>query len=381
MCSDANMTRVTVDSTDNLLAGDDTAALRELPMRLARAGYGEYYASFNPLAPRLHNWMAHCHEASDHLRPLIELFLLALPVARASIAKTLGDLIEPLCRLGLLVDDRTDGYLTTPGLVLHPVLNLWLFCQKPQINPTLYFGDDSMALLTRLRPQLGGRCLDLCAGPGIQALHCSFLSSSVTAVEINPLAAGLAQVNIAMNGRESVVRVYCGNLYEPVVGHVFDTVVANPPLLPCPDHITYPFVGHGGPDGLKITWRILRGLPAFLAPGGIAQLIGTCLSDGILPLCTDALAAWADEEGMDILMTVTAHHPLSPGSPFFEGLVFTAATAGGLDKAQVISAYKELMISQRASHLCAYFLHVTHGTGKLQLQDLAPEYSTGLWYV
>jgi len=184
-----------------------------------------------------------------------------------------------------------------------------------------------------------------------------------------------------MNGRQSIVKIYCGNLYEPVVGHVFDTVVANPPLLPCPNHIDYPFVGHGGTDGLRITWRILRGLPEFLAPSGMAQLIGTCLSDGILPLCTDSLATWAEKENMDILMTVTSHHPLVPGSHYFEGLVFTAAIAAGLDRYQVASAYKELLTNQGASHLCAYFMHVTHGTGRLLLQDLASEYSTGLWYV
>ncbi len=40
---------------------------------------------------------------------------------------------------------------------------------------------------------------------------------------------------------------------------MFSLVVVNPPLLPIPDEIPYPFVGDGGQSGLDITLHILKG--------------------------------------------------------------------------------------------------------------------------
>jgi SAM-dependent methyltransferase len=358
----------------------DTWALQELVNYLCSVGYGEFYASFNPLAPRLANWQAHRWDVPEYLRALVELFLLAVPVELSELDETLVSLIDPLSDLGLLII-TDNNCVATPDLVLLPVFGHWLFCQRPQINPTLYFGDDSVALLLRLHPRRNGHCLDLCAGPGVQTLYCSLFASKVTAVEINPVAAALASLNAVLNGRQDVVTVYCGDLYEPVGGQVFDTIVANPPLLPFPDDIFYPFVGHGGADGMRVTWRILHGLPTALAKEGTAQMIGSCLSDGILPLCVDALSFWASETAMNVLLTVTAHQPLEPGTPYFDGLVRTAANAVSSEIALITKAYQRALTEQRATHLCTYFLHITRGTGALHIQDMSRDGKLGLWYV
>lgn len=188
-----------------------------------------------------------------------------------------------------------------------------------------------MALLLRLRPKRYGRCLDLCAGAGVQALHCSLFASTVAAVEINPKAADLARINALMNGREKIVSVYNGDLLEPVRGQVFDTIVANPPLLPFPEEVPYPFVGHGGADGIRIVRRILHELPSALAIDGTAQLIGTCLSKGKRPLIVDELDRWASHTCMDVLMTVTSLQPLVPGTACFDGLVFSSVAGTNTD--------------------------------------------------
>jgi methylase of polypeptide subunit release factors len=353
--------------------------LRQLVERLVLLGYAEYYTSLNPLFPRLSKWQKQQNNAPKYLRPIIDLFLLTRPVHRERLKDIMEDFIDPLRELGLLV--QAGGYVQMLGLILVPMFGQWIFCQKPQIDPKIYFGDDTIALMLRLQPKKGGHCLDLCAGPGSQALYCSRLASKVTAIEINPVVAALAQLNVYLNQCEKSVEVYCGDLFQPVKGEIFDTIVANPPLLPFPKSISYPFVGHGGNDGMAITWRILNGLPSALAKDGIAQVIGTCLSDGDLPLCSEALSEWSKKKGFDILLTVTSHLPLSSGTSFFKGLVYTAAETTHIKLPYIQNVYRASLKSQGASHLCAFFLHITPGVGNFHIQDLTVKGKQNLWYV
>ncbi len=357
-------------------------ALLRLANLLSNSGYKEFYASFNPLTKNTHKWALQRKNVPDVLGTLIDLFLLNKPVSFENAQLVLGEIITPLCKMGVLSYLSNEKYISCSDLILIPIMGIWLFCQKPQPNPTLYFGEDSIALLLRLQPKRGGRCLDLCAGPGIQSLYCSLFASEVIAVEINPVAVALAKLNLAINDSSNKIKIYCGSLYEPLEPQSFDTIVANPPLLPFPEDAPYPFVGHGGKDGLKITKKILDGLPQFLASTGTAQLIGTTVSDGIQPLCIDWLKAWSRRSNMDVLMTITTHRTLSPGSFFFDGLVSTSVQSSiNADKETIAKAYHKSLTDQGATHLCAYFLHITRGSGNFFLQDLAPEEDFGLWYI
>jgi SAM-dependent methyltransferase len=364
----------TIEQTHN-----STKVLQELVMRLSRLGYSEFYASFNPAAP-LSYWQRNLEDLPPYLAPFVHLFMLGEPVDTLSVESAIGDLLPTLCELELLTHNAEKQVITN-DLVLLPVLGNWLFFQKPQPDPYIYFGDDSIALLLRLRPQRYGRCLDLCSGPGIQALHCSLFASEVAAVEINPKAAKLARLNVLMNGREQIVSVYNGDLYEPVAGQVFDTIVANPPLLPFPDDIPYPFVGHGGADGIRVVRRILNGFPTALAKDGVAQIIGTCLSKGRSPLIADELDRWASEHDMDVLLTVTSLQPLAPGTTYFDGLVATSATSSNVDPQVIQTAFAQLLKQTGANFLSGYFLHIRHGSGKLHIQNLAQMGAAGLWYI
>jgi len=384
-----------LERSANQLANDDTqcdggaqegssqtsATMQTLAELLSRFGYGEYYPCFNPLAPRRESWLHYRDHAPKKLHSLIDLFILNERVAPTDLAQPFQDIVEPLILSGLLRKDEEDGSVFLPGLVILPVWGNWLICQAPTVNPTLYFGDDSTALLNRLRPKVGGTCLDLCAGPGVQSLHCARFAGQTTAVEVNPAAAWLAGLNVQINGLTERMRVLHGDLYAPVAGQQFDTIVANPPLLPFVEDIAYPFVGHGGADGLRVTRRILYGLPEALTAAGTAQLIGTTLSDGLLPLCSDELTDWAREADMDIMMTLTTQQPLKPGLLYFEGLVDTATVSSGKQRDEVSAAFLESLCSQEASHLCAYFLHVTRGSGAFDLLDVTEGEQPGLWYV
>jgi len=359
-------------------AGED--ALQTLVWRLSRLGYADFMSSFNPLSIQMQRIAYFLNDAPLSLRPLIRLFLLSESVECEILQPYIGDLVAKLVECGVLSLVDSDK-VKTPNLVLLFVVGKWLFCQRQQVNPTLYFGDDSLALMLRLRPKRGGRCLDLCAGPGIQSLHCAAFVDSVVAVEINPVAASLATLNIVMNQYQNKIVVFCGDLYNAIPDHTYDTIVANPPLLPFPNDIRYPFVGHGGNDGLNVTRRILQGLPQALSANGMAQLIGATLSDGILPFFVDELRQWGRDSQMDIVLTITSHHLLQPGSVYFDGLVATATTTTELDYQSVSEAYSESLHAQGATHLCLYFLTVLRGDGKLSVIDVSRDTNLGLWYV
>ncbi|GEM_PF-850546 len=364
------------------ISNDTKWALRELVECLSRLGYSEYISSFIPFElPAMWNkWGAYRKKAPNKLYRLLDLFLLNQAVPPEMIKELPSDLIELLCNLGVMRRTRS-GWLRMCDLILIRLYGNWLFVQPPQTNPKIYYGDDSVALLTRLQPKRKGKCLDLCAGAGIQSLYCSLFASHTVAVEINPEAAKVAQLNVLMNDREDSVMVCCGDLYEPVAGEVFDTVVCNPPFIPFPENMPYPFVGHGGADGLRVIRHILNGLPSVLASGGTAQLIGTCLSDGTRPFIVDELKGWAESMNMDILMTVTSHKSLAPHSLFFRRIVWSSAIGMKIPFHVVKAEYERMLIKQGASHLCAYFLYITKGIGHFALQDLSMNSKRYIWFV
>lgn len=380
-----NLDQIDAPSAPSSTAGSQQEnILVQLARHLSRIGYGEYYASFFPQSPRPEVWCAHLEQAPIHLQPLIQLLLLNESVNPENLSPTMQQLIAPLCEIGLLNElegEGSSGLLHARGLSVIPVHGNWLICQAPQVDQTLYFGDDSLALINRLRPIANGDCLDLCAGPGIQSLYCARFARSVTAVEINPVAAWLAELNACMNGLSDKISVLRGDLFAPVTGRQFDTIVSNPPLLPFPEHVEYPFVGHGGVDGMRITWRILDGLPDALTDRGKAQIIGATLSDGILPYQLHILVTWSKNANMDVLMTIIGHQPLHPGSQYFEGLIRTASEHSGTERRIVKAAFQALLEEYNASGLCTFFLHITRGVGSLELLDVAEEPSHGLWYV
>jgi methylase of polypeptide subunit release factors len=356
-----------------------SSMLRELPLALAELGYGEFCASFNPLSPRLENWISMRYRAPERLRSALDLFLLGHPIHPSELDKRLRRITIALIEFGLLCKLST-GEVALPNLVLFSIGPHWLFFQKPQANPTLYYGDDSVALMLRLKPNAEDRCLDLCCGPGIQSLQCAMRSQSVVAVEVNPFAAELAKLNICLNGYSGTVEVRCGDLYLATEGETFDLIVANPPLLPFPEDQPYPFVGHGGYDGLRVTRKILSGLPSHLTRNGRAQLIGTCLSGDRGLLCANDLQQIAIENGLDLLFTILAHQPLHSSSQYFEGLV-TSALSRTPNRIEVADSLRKHLERYCATHLTSYFLYAKHGTGDFSIQDLSSEPSVGLWYV
>jgi release factor glutamine methyltransferase len=354
--------------------------LARLPWALDAAGYTDLVASFTPHLVRAQAWARAAGMLDGPLRALAGLFLLNERVGVDLLPAPVAERLPGLAAGGVVHLDES-GRARLPDLVLVRPYGVWLFAQRPQTSPTLYVGDDSIGLAGRLalRP---GRCLDLCAGPGIQALLCAARGRPVVAAEINPVAAALCRVNVAVNGLTDLVSVRCGDLYGCVPGESFANILANPPLLPIPEGVTYPFVGAGGPDGLRVVWRILSALPRHLAPGGRFQLIGMTLSDGLLPTPLDALADWAWRTGFDLTMAVTAHARADADSLWVRGVAATAAEHGGLDYDKTHAALAEGYAALGASHVCTYALSGSSGAGGLNYVDVSPEEGDGWsWFV
>ena len=134
------------------------------------------------------------------------------------------------------------------------------------------------ALESRLRPV---RVLDLGTGSGILAIAAALLGAArVIALDVDPVAVGVARQNVALNGLESRVKVVEGSLgaagpIPDADGSRFDMVLAN--------------ISTAG-----IT-EMASALARALAPGG--TLIASGIGDASVEVCRGAL----EKAGLDIL--------------------------------------------------------------------------------
>lgn len=360
------------------------AAMVEVRRAFETSGYADLVACFTPWLVNQQAWKQASANTCDPDQAMLELFLLGRQVPITRLPESLVDVLPHLAAAGLCKYE--DELVTLGGLALHRFQGKWIFAQSNQVSPTMYLGDDSTALAARLEAR-PGTALDLCAGPGIQSLVCASRGMDVVAAEINPVAAALGAANARVNGLEDRVQVRVGDLYACTQDdRRFELVVANPPLLPIPNGVGYPFVGDGGPDGLNVTRRILAGLPAHLATTGTAQLIGMTLSDGYFPHCLPELRTWCRDRAMDVIWTTTHHPTTARGGWWVEGVARTSAGhTGQADPDEVAAVADQLTAGYRdldATAVCTYFLRVVPGTGTLRYIDVSvPDGLPGLWYV
>jgi SAM-dependent methyltransferase len=255
------------------------------------------------------------------------------------------EIVSTLGELGLPSEYR---------LVNH--LGLFLFCQTLSPSAKLYYGNDSLAL-SRLLVGAEGRVLDLCTGPGTQALVCAQTAGFVTAVDVEPLAEKVFWINAELNGLSEKVEFLLGDLLEPVAGLQFDRICCNPPFMPVPPDVRYPRFADGGPDGLAVVRRLLVALPEVLAPGGQCHVVGAVLgtSDGPDLSTLEGMAA-------------TARLRLTLSSPTCEELddamlASCAATTVACDHpAGVQQAFRDHWAGLGATRIYYFLLTATHAS-------------------
>ncbi len=297
--------------------------LRKTVLQLAAIGYGE-----KPIRERLAlndlkdlRWRAlPIYRAEkltvrDSQAVAIDLFLLqgVIPLAE------LDRLFDPadqaaLVRAGLLLLDNP-GHARA-GASLFPIENRLIFsdhawpslphpgCEQVPPDQVMFIGTDSrwLARATTRRP--AGAALDLCTGSGIHALLAAAHSRRVVAVDINPRAVHCARFNAQAAGVNNI-EVRLGDLYEPLDDARFDLITANPPFVPSPrDWLQY---RDGGRSGEEVQRRIIAGLPQYLAPGGMAQMVTEFGERGNQPL-VNRLRQWLGDAPMDILILRLQEH-------------------------------------------------------------------------
>jgi release factor glutamine methyltransferase len=184
-------------------------------------------------------------------------------------------------RLGRVVVEHVDG---VPLVVLPQVFNPVVFRTGAMLGRTV-------ASSPLAAPRPGSRVLDLGSGSGVGAVFAARRGHErVVAVDLNPEAVRCVRINALLNGLEERIEVRQGDLFAPVAGEMFDLVLFNPPFF------------RGDPrDPLDAAWRgtdvlerFAAGLPAALAPGGIALLLLSSHGD------CEALLAALRGQGMAI---------------------------------------------------------------------------------
>lgn len=141
------------------------------------------------------------------------------------------------------------------------------------------------------------RALDIGTGCGVQALHLSRHSASVTATDLSTRALGLAATTAALNELDWDLRQ--GSLLEPVAGERFDLIVSNPPFIVGPgfapgrDGYTY---RDSGMTADSVSAQLVAGLPGLLSDGGTAQLLANWALTSDQPW-QDRLAGWLPRTG------------------------------------------------------------------------------------
>ncbi|WBP85193.1 HemK2/MTQ2 family protein methyltransferase [Kitasatospora cathayae] len=152
--------------------------------------------------------------------------------------------------------------------------------------PGVYSPQADTELLTACvrREALGGssRVLDLCTGTGAVALAAARTGALVTAVDLSARAVAAAWCNTLLHrGR---VRLYRGDLLDPIPDERFDLVTANPPYVPAGPDRRGPGRGaalawDAGPDGRLVLDRICRTVPRVLTGGGVLLVVQSDLAD------------------------------------------------------------------------------------------------------
>ena len=140
--------------------------------------------------------------------------------------------------------------------------------------------EDTFLLLPFARVPAGIRLLEIGTGNGLLALTAARAGARVVATDRNREAL-----------RELLRTARAGGLPLEVVrtdlarglGR-FDRILVNPPYLPTPRGFEDPdpplrWALDGGPDGLRLTRRLLGAFPRHLRPGGAAYLLGSSLQE------------------------------------------------------------------------------------------------------
>lgn len=224
---------------------------------------------------------SHQDPGDDGLGRLISLFMDGDPAPSTHLADRFGnEAVEGILALNLLGPHPDDAQALAARALVYPIASLHIASDLNEDAPgasgdvgrlhndAVYpaIADAVQGFLADLPRTPCRHLLDLCAGTGVAALASAPRAEAVWALDITPRATHFARFNGLLNGVETLTAL-AGDLYQPVEGQSFDRIVAHPPYLPTLDGDLV--FRDGGQDGEGVFRRIVEGLPAHLAPGGL----------------------------------------------------------------------------------------------------------------
>ena len=133
-------------------------------------------------------------------------------------------------------------------------------CKKTITNfEGVYEPAEDSELMVNHLPEITGSVLEIGCGTGIISVHLASKGAQVTAVDLNPKAVEATRFNSMNNGVK--IEVLEGDMFAPVEGRRFGTIVCNPPYLP-PSDRRYKdpdlvLAVEGGPTGTEFISRFL----------------------------------------------------------------------------------------------------------------------------
>ena len=329
---------------------------------LSSSGYIHYYLAFGNGNMRQEDWHDHASNlTSVPQKKFVELFLLNKSLETSVVLELLGEGVhQELLKAEILAEES--GLTSTNGYILI-CFNSILFLCEPNLHlkpPSVYFGPDSVALGTYHIPSFNGKGLDLCAGSAIQAMNVASRCQEVYAVEINERATKLAQFNICLNFLDEKVRLFNMSIEDFAAQNEsqFDLIVFNPPFVPIPKSLKFPFVGGGGEDGLELTKNILTLYLPRLNEGGAIEFLGFGLgSNGIARFVEDLNKILAGRNFFGHAL-LTSKFKLEPGNSFYDTLILRGGLNSNTLIDQTYKAFGEHFEQLGVNEMYVFFMRV-----------------------
>lgn len=216
----------------------------------------------------------HLRRMDPPLGPILRTFFFGDPVPAGELAYFFEDdaLLGSLLDAGLLI--RAEDSLYCP-LRLNLVNDQFIFTDdlNQGEDAVMGAGATTASLIQAAWPKHPlNNVLDLGCGAGTAALILASVTDHAVGVDINPRVFPIAGMNARLNG-VSTVEFMRSDLFSAVTGQKFDLIVSQPPFVSRPPNVKEITFLHGGSRGDELSLRLLRELPAYMAPEGRAVLL------------------------------------------------------------------------------------------------------------